>query len=83
MCNAITADQANDAALRLVVRRLLANYDAEDFVPVFGEELSKYATDFARRTGNYDRASLLAFIAARLTGLVDDATENYDPEAVR
>lgn len=81
--NALTADQANDAALRVVCRRLLANYDAEDFVPVFGEELSKYSDDFARRTGNYDRASLLAFIAARLMPLVEDATKNYDPEAVR
>lgn len=78
-----TADEAYDGAMRVVVRRLLANYDAEDFVPAFGEELTKYADDFARRTGDYDRASLLRFIGARLTGLVEDAQKNYDPEAAR
>ena len=42
-----------------------------------GEELSKYATEFAIRTGDYDRASMLNIVSDHLMKL-DSAIENYD-----
>lgn len=72
-------NRANDAVLRVIARALIKSQaeHMEDFVQVFGEELSNYATEFARRTGDYDRASLLNIVADHLMKL-DSVIENYD-----
>ena len=82
MSNLATIDElanAKDAALRVIARALIKSQseNIEDFVQVLGEELSKHATDYAQRTGDYDRAALLNLVADHLMEL-DDAIENYD-----
>ena len=42
-----------------------------------GEELGKHATDYAQRTGDYDRAATLNIVATHLMEL-DDVIENPD-----
>ena len=70
---------AKDAAMRVTARALIKAYDddIEAFIQVLGEELSKHSDDYARRTGGYDRASLLNIVADHLMKL-DGAIENYD-----
>ena len=68
----------DDNALRVVSRSLIAHYDIADFVRIYGEELSKYVDDFARRTGDYALAATLNIVADHLMK-IDDVIENYDP----
>ena len=71
--------QAKDAALRVIARALIKSQadNMEDFVQVFGEELSKHVDDYAQRTGDYDRAAVLSIVASHLMEL-DSVIENYD-----
>lgn len=75
--------QAQDSAMRVTARALIKAYqnnasnDIEDFIVILGWELSKAADDFARRTGDYSRASTLNLIADHLMKL-DDVIDNYD-----
>ena len=82
MSNLATIDElaaAKDAALRVIARALIKSQgdNIEDFVQVLGEELSKHVDVFAQRTGDYDRASLLNFVADHLMEL-DSAIANCD-----
>jgi hypothetical protein len=71
--------KSQDAAMRVTARALIKhhNNNIEDFIEILGWELSKHVDDFARRTGDYDRASKLNIIADHLMKL-DDAIDNYD-----
>jgi hypothetical protein len=76
--------KAQDTAMRVTARALIKAYhndahnNIEDFIEVLGWELSKHADDFARRTGDYDRAATLNIVADHLMKL-DDVIDNYDP----
>ena len=72
-------NRANDAALRVIARALIKSQveHIEDFVKVMGEELGKHTTDYAQRTGDYDRAATLGIVATHLMAL-DEVIENTD-----
>jgi hypothetical protein len=86
MTNETVVDElaaAKDAAMRITARALIRAYqddnraNLEDFIVILGFELSKHVDEFARRTGDYSRASTPNLVADHLMEL-DDVIENYD-----
>ena len=81
MSNAQTAAELGQAKLqflRIGLRALVRAHSPEDLIVVLREVLDDQAIEYARRTGDYDRAGEMRLASTFLDGF-EKFVDNYDP----
>ena len=69
---------ASAAFLRESLAILVRNHGPDDIVSILATVMDEYAITYARRTGDYDGASVMKLISDYLDGL-NEYVENFDP----
>lgn len=64
--------------LRECLSIMIRNHGPDDIVATLASVLDDYAFEYARKTGDYDGASVMRLISDHLDGL-ESFIDNYDP----
>ena len=66
--------------LRESLAIMVRNHGPDDIVATLATVLDDYAFEYARKTGDYDGASVMRLVSAHLDGL-EAFVDNYEPDS--
>jgi hypothetical protein len=78
MTNQATIDDPKNEFLRESLAIMVRNHGPDDIVSTLASVLDDYAFEYARKTGDYDGASVMRLISDHLDGL-EAFVDNYAP----